>query len=84
MYKDNSLSMLHTPEPIKENKTISDIRKENSNTHKILKEIKSLFEPEPIKKVDCQRHFDRLSKKIPILTKYLETLESYLNQKKND
>ena len=40
--------MLNTPEPIKETKTTKDIRKENSNTNEILKDIKLLFEPAPI------------------------------------
>ena len=40
--------MLNTPEPIKETKTTKDIRKENSNTNEILKDIKLLFEPVPI------------------------------------
>ena len=42
--------MLHTPEPMKENKTISGIKKENLNTDEILTDIKPLFEPEPIKR----------------------------------
>ena len=42
------LSILNTSEPVKENKTIQDIRKENFNIDEILKEIKPLLsEPEP-------------------------------------
>ena len=40
--------MLNTPESIKETKTTKGIRKENSNTNQILKDIKLLFEPVPI------------------------------------
>ena len=47
--------MLNTPEPIKEKKTIKYISKENLNIDKILKGIKSLFEPDPIKKKNYQR-----------------------------
>ena len=47
--KNKLLSIFNTPEPIIENKTIQDIRKKNSNTDEILKNIKPPFEPEPIK-----------------------------------
>ena len=51
MSKNKLLSILNAPKPIKKNKTIKDIRKENSNIDEILKDIKPfLFEPEPIKK----------------------------------
>ena len=36
MSKDKLLSMRNTPEPIKENKPIKDIRKENFDNDKIL------------------------------------------------
>ena len=49
MSKDKLFSMLNTPEPIKENKTIEDIRKDNSNIDEIINLIKPLFEQEPIK-----------------------------------
>ena len=49
MSKDKLLSICNAPESIKENETIKDIRKENSNIDDILKDIKPLFEPEPIK-----------------------------------
>ena len=61
--------MLNTPEPIKEKKTIKDISKENLNIDKILKGIKSLFEPDPIKKK--KKLSKTKEKKILILTKYL-------------
>ena len=35
MYKDKLLSTLNTPEPIKQNKPIKDIRKKTSNIGKI-------------------------------------------------
>ena len=46
--KDKLLSIVNAPEPIKENKTIKDIGKENYNTDEILKDIK--LPSEPIKK----------------------------------
>ena len=35
--KDKLLSIINAPEPIKENKTIKDVKKENSNADKYLK-----------------------------------------------
>ena len=42
MSKSTSLNILNRTEPIKENKTIKDIRKENFNINEILKDIKPL------------------------------------------
>ena len=42
MSKSTSLNILNRPEPIKENKTIKDIRKENFNINEILTDIKPL------------------------------------------
>ena len=44
MSKNKLLSIINTPEPRKEKKTIKDIRKENSSTDKILRDIRTLFE----------------------------------------
>ena len=49
MPKNKLLNILSTLKPMKENKTIKDIRKENSNIDEIHKDIKTLFQPEPIK-----------------------------------
>ena len=43
MSKNKWLNMLSTSEPIKENKTTKDIRKENSNIDDILKDTKPLL-----------------------------------------
>ena len=45
-YLKTQILVLFEPEPIKENKTIKDIRKENSNTDEILKDKGAHFEPE--------------------------------------
>ena len=46
MSKDKLLSMLNKSEQIKETKAIRDIRKENFNGDKIIRDIRTLFEPE--------------------------------------
>ena len=43
MSKDKLLSMLNTPKPVKEKKTIKNIRKEHFNIDKILKDIKTFY-----------------------------------------
>ena len=44
MPKNKSLSIINPPEGIKEGKTISDKRKENSDADKILRAIRTLIE----------------------------------------
>ena len=44
MSKNTLLSIINAPEPIKQNKTIKDITKENPDADKILGDIRTLFE----------------------------------------
>ena len=44
MSKDILLITINVPEPIKENKTIKNIIKENSDTEKILRDIRTIFD----------------------------------------
>ena len=46
MSKDKLLSMLNKSEQIKETNAIRDTRKENFNSDKIIRDIRTLFEPE--------------------------------------
>ena len=44
MSKEKLLDILNAPKPIKENKTISNMRKDNAAVDKIIKDVRTIFQ----------------------------------------
>ena len=85
---DELLSILNVSEPIKGNKPISDIRKENSNTDKIPKNTRKLFRVEKDKDIKDRglgdiRNLFRLEKKKDIHDELLGNIRTTFRMKKN-
>lgn len=84
---DELLSILNVSEPIKENKPISDIRKENSNTDKIPQNTRKFFSLEKDKDIKDRalgdiRNLFRLEKKKDVHDELLGNIRTTFRLKK--